>query len=210
MSTPLVRRRGRPKVTTDDAQRQAIVLQAHDLFLEKGYGGTTTGEVAARCRISKQTLYRLFPGKLALFTAVIDAHRQDMLDFTGATDDLPLEEALARIFKTDIDVEANRTRVAFTRLIIVESGQFPEIRNVFKQHGGDRSRVDLAGWLTRQHRLGRIDIGDAVDDASMLTDMIFGGIIQKELDGFQWPGGERRPAYIRRCIDIFLNGVRCR
>lgn len=204
------RKRGRPKVTPDDTQKSLILRKATELFVEKGYAKTTTDEVAASCRVSKQTLYRLFSGKLALFTAVVDTHRQTMLDLPGDYDGLPLQEALERIFKIDIEPEMDRARIAFARSVTIEATQFPEIRDVFKRHGRDKSRADLAQWLDHQGKRGMIEIDDPDCAAHILMDMILGAIIHKEQDDSVWPGGGLQKDYIRRCIAVFLNGVRPR
>lgn len=43
-----------------------------DLFLEHGFAGTSVDAVAQRTRTSKATIYRYFPDKEALFTAMVD------------------------------------------------------------------------------------------------------------------------------------------
>ena len=71
--------RGRPKARPDAQERQRIVVAARELFLEAGYGGTRMDEVAARCGVSKRTLYRLFPAKTDLFRVMVADHRRSML-----------------------------------------------------------------------------------------------------------------------------------
>ena len=52
-------------------KRAAILEAAHDLFLQKGYAGTSMDDVAARAAVSKQTVYKNFADKQRLFTEVI-------------------------------------------------------------------------------------------------------------------------------------------
>ncbi len=73
-----------------------MVPCARELFLEKGYGCTTTEDIAVKSHISKQTLYRLFPDKPAIFAAVIDGHCRTMLDLPCDYDNLPLDAALEK------------------------------------------------------------------------------------------------------------------
>ncbi|HEY0328023.1 MAG TPA: TetR/AcrR family transcriptional regulator [Rhodopseudomonas sp.] len=204
------RQRGRPKLRPDDAQRSLIADCARQLFLQKGYGRTTTDEVAARCRISKHTLYRLFPGKPALFAAIVDLHRQAMLALPGDYDGLPLDRALEAIFRIDIDPQADKDRVALLRLVMLEAHQSPELGEIVRRHGADKSRTELAGWLAAQASRGAIAIDDPHSAARILMDMIFGAIAFKTVDNLNWPGDDDRNAHIRRCIAVFLNGVRPR
>jgi AcrR family transcriptional regulator len=206
---PSARRRGRPKLRADDARRSEIVACAREIFLARGYAGTTTDVVAARCRMSKQTLYRLFPSKTALFRAMIEAHRQTMLDLPRHGEEAPLADAIAAIFRIDIDADEERARAAFIHLAMMESRQFPEIADLVRRHGVEPSRRLLAEWLAGQCARGAIRLDDAESGARMLMDMIFGAMGP--------PSGDRggpdlaaRRVHIRRCIDVFLDGVRAR
>lgn len=204
------RGRGRPKTAPDEAQRAAIVAAAKRLFLQKGYGSSTTDDLTCCCKISKQTLYRLFPNKRALFAAVVADNKPEWLDFAAADDSMALEEALACIFRIDISPEADQERLGLIRLAVTESQYSPELAQIVREDGADVSRRDLANWLTRQAALGHITVDDADSMARMLLDMIFGAIILKGAGDLAWPGSLDRKAHIRRCISIFLNGARPR
>jgi len=203
-------RRGRPKRVSDDAQRSAIVESARKLFIEKGYGRTTTDDVAARCRISKQTLYRLYSGKLALFAAVVDAHRYSMLALPGDYDSMPIERALEQIFQIDIDPRDERERFAILQLVVLESRQHPELEEMLRVFGADKSRAALAKWLAHQHGRGFIQIDDAESAARILMDMMFGAMVLKSSGIEMQNKAAKRREHIRRCTSIFLNGVTVR
>ena len=191
-----------------DADQRAHILDcATKLFLTKGYARTKTEDVAARCRISKQTLYRLFPGKHALFAAIVDQHRQSMLGLPGDYDDLPLDVALEKILRTDIDPASDRARVAMLRMFIQEAHQFPELEDLLQRHAGDRARAELATWLNAQAARGRIKIDDAHAVARALLDMVFGAVCSKTSGRVTWPSQKERKIQIQRCVSIFLNGV---
>lgn len=200
-------KRGRPKLVPDDHQSAHIVEHARQLFLERGYGGTTTGDIAAACHVSKQTLYRLFPGKGALFTAVVEAHRQSMLDIGPDYHDLPLAEALEKIFRIDISPEADRERMALIKLVLTEAPLFPELGAIAEQYGREKSLAELSAWLRDNHECRKIVVDDTGWMASMLIDMIFGPTFSKIERDFEWPAHTERQAHIRRCINVFLNGI---
>jgi AcrR family transcriptional regulator len=203
------RRRGRPRLVPDDARRADITACAHEIFLAHGYAGTTTDGMAARCRISKQTLYRLFPSKTALFRAMVEAHRHTMLDLPQPDDDRSLADTIAAIFRIDIDAAEERERAAFIHLAVSESRQFPEIGELIRRYGVEASRRDLAEWLARQCARGAIRLDDPESGARMLMDMIFGAMAPPPgLGG--WPDLAARRIHLRRCIDVFLDGVRSR
>jgi TetR/AcrR family transcriptional repressor of mexJK operon len=207
MSEAGIQRRGRPKCVPDNAQCDLIVNCARRLFVKKGYGATTTDDIAAECKISKQTLYRLFSGKAALFRAVVETHRQKWLALPRADDNLPMAESLAQIFMVDISDEADEERVDVIRLVLAEGRNFPELAEILKQYGSEFSRAALAGWLALQCTRGRLKPQDTVATAQILMDMVFGAIIMKNVGDMDWPAGEQRRNHVRNCIDIFLHGV---
>jgi TetR/AcrR family transcriptional repressor of mexJK operon len=208
MSDIKARTRGRPKCTPDDTQCSMIVNGARRLFVKKGYGATTTEDIAAECKISKQTLYRLFPAKSALFAAVVSAISQKCLDVPCDDDDLPLADALARIFMVDISEAAEQERIEILRLVIVEGRNFPELSDILKRHALEASRAELADWLTRQCARRRLKARDNMTAlAQMLIDMVFGAITIRNIGDLEWPGTEQRRAHIHNCIDLFLHGV---
>ncbi|ERL64074.1 TetR/AcrR family transcriptional regulator [Schleiferilactobacillus shenzhenensis] len=58
--------------TADLSQKQRAVLDASlALFSEKGFAGTTTGDIAARAGVSEGTVYKQFKTKEAILTAIL-------------------------------------------------------------------------------------------------------------------------------------------
>jgi AcrR family transcriptional regulator len=53
--------------------RQDILAAAHDLFLERGYTGTTLAAIAQAAGVVVETIYRAYGSKAELFKAVIRA-----------------------------------------------------------------------------------------------------------------------------------------
>jgi AcrR family transcriptional regulator len=56
-----------------DERRQAIVEAVRNVFAEKGFDGTTTRELAKAAGVSEALLYKHFPSKESLYTAMLDA-----------------------------------------------------------------------------------------------------------------------------------------
>lgn len=204
------RPRGRPKTASDAAKRQFILKEAQTTFEEMGYGGTTMDLVAARCKISKQTLYKHFSRKLDLFVAVMNAHRETMLALPRDPDEtLSLADALADIFMIDIDEEAEHARRGFLQAIMLDVQAFPEISRAVHEHGVEQSRLMLTEWLSARRAEGRIVLDDTRSGARMLMDMMFGAMVGPPGHINDWPDRKTRRAHLRRCIDVFLHGV-CR
>ncbi|MBO2447930.1 TetR/AcrR family transcriptional regulator [Actinomadura barringtoniae] len=62
----------RRQLSTSDERRKVVLETAVSAFAARGYFGTTTTDVAQRAGISQAYVYRLFPDKKALFTAVVE------------------------------------------------------------------------------------------------------------------------------------------
>jgi len=201
------RRRGRPKVLSDASQAQKIARQARSLFLKNGYARTSMDDVVRHCRISKSTLYRLFTNKKELFAAIIDDHRFDMLVLPGNYDDVSIEEALARIFRIDIDSGANEDRLALIRFAVIESEQFPELGPLLYERGPDQSLRELALWLADQRKKGRIEVPNVDDAAMALMDMMFGPLIRIGEHVHTPRLEDDRARYLRNCISLFTRGI---
>ncbi|MFC8278229.1 TetR/AcrR family transcriptional regulator [Streptomyces sp. NPDC057271] len=63
----------RPRqLSTAEERREMVLRTAIGAFAARGYWGTTTTEVAKAAGISQAYVYRLFPNKELLFTAVVE------------------------------------------------------------------------------------------------------------------------------------------
>lgn len=201
------RRRGRPKVSSDDDKRVHIIEIARRVFVKYGYAGSTTAVVATEAGVSKQTLYKLFQSKEELFAAVVGAHRRMMLDLPRPPEDLSIAESLERIFMIDMDEDWDADRAGFLQLVFREAAQFPELVDILQREGMLASRQELADWLRDRRAEGRLSLDDPLSGARMLMDMIFGGMGPPEGRAQAWPDRAALLAHLRRCIAIFTAGV---
>lgn len=68
-------RAGRPSRQDAEEAGQRIIETATRLFASQGFAGTAVEQVAAACGAGKDTIYRRFPSKVALFEAVVEHAR---------------------------------------------------------------------------------------------------------------------------------------
>jgi AcrR family transcriptional regulator len=61
-----------PRPNQTDEQRRKLLPIVCQVFSELGYRRTTTAELAERCGVRENILYRLWPDKKAMFLAAID------------------------------------------------------------------------------------------------------------------------------------------
>lgn len=207
MTESCLRHRGRPKTVADSQLRCLIAKEAGALFLQHGYGATTTEDIAARCKISKQTLYRLFSGKASLFEAVIELTRPQWLNLP-VPDDLPLQAALEMVFRVDISEDEERERMQFLEMALAEGRLYPELSNALKNCGSGQGHQALACWMQSQADNGFIELaGDALTTAYLLTDMVYGALLRRAIGDVIWRSGEAWRMHVRLAIKVFLNGI---
>jgi TetR/AcrR family transcriptional regulator, mexJK operon transcriptional repressor len=196
------RGRGRPKVRSDEEQRDIIVERAASIYLRTGYIAMRMDDISAACRVSKRTLYRLFPSKLYLFRSIVGLMNTQLFDFDDVEPGDSVERALSAIFRVDVDEDTDQKRQAFLRQARQDAVLAPEIGEVLREDCLDRARRRLTEWFERWSEAGLLSATNPQAAAYMLMDMTFGAA-----DSEQRKGVTGR-AFIRTCIQYFVNGVR--
>ncbi|GAA0543182.1 AcrR family transcriptional regulator [Rhizomicrobium palustre] len=136
---------------SSEARHDLILDVAHRLFIRDGYAGTSMSRIAGELGGSKTTLYNHFPSKKDLFVAVTDRETARLLDAVFGT------EAAGADFKTRIIDLARRMLGAMLedemvesyRLIVAESGRFPEIGHTAYAMALERGVVRFTAYFAR-------------------------------------------------------------
>jgi AcrR family transcriptional regulator len=122
-------RTGRPPRELAGEVDTRILNAARRVFLERGLAGASIDEIAEFAWAGKPTIYARFPGKEALFTAVVmrnvatNIARFEEYVPTGAS----IEERLARLGAAILHWLLVGNTVGLMRLSIAEARRFPEL-----------------------------------------------------------------------------------
>ncbi|MFD1628118.1 TetR/AcrR family transcriptional regulator [Azospirillum griseum] len=133
------------------ARRAAILAIAGRAFLRQGYAEASMDGIAAEVGGSKSTLYRYFPSKAALFAAYVEEvgtltwAALAAVQVEGQGTEAVLEDT-ARAY---LDLILSPSALAVTRLVIAETGRFPEIGRIFYERGIQRAESQIAAILQR-------------------------------------------------------------
>ena len=133
-------RRGRPRADQAGEVDARLLDAATDLFLERGFGRTTLDQVAQVARVGNTTLYKRYPSKELLFTAVI--HRSVEKAVGQIVVKARQSTASARLRHTGIAMghsALTREVVAIMRISAAEAESFPEIARLGYRIGFDAS-----------------------------------------------------------------------
>lgn len=124
MKEPISRRR-----MDREERRKQILESALSLFIEKGYNGATTMDIAKRANISEVTLFRYFDSKKQIFLEATEPILITSLkESLVASKDLKPGEKLEHILKNRISFISKHNEVI--KLILMESQVNPEIADI--------------------------------------------------------------------------------
>jgi AcrR family transcriptional regulator len=129
----MVRERIKKWERRSEARPAELIEAALRCFSERGFAATRLDDVAARAGVSKPTVYLYFESKEKLFEAVVRAavapsldHAQTLVDtFEGNTSDL------VRTILVILEAALDGPFPAMARLVIAESGNFPELARLW-------------------------------------------------------------------------------
>lgn len=142
-------RTGRPPRELAGEVDTRILDAAQQVFLERGLEGASMDEIAALARAGKPTIYARFPGKEALFTAVVmrnvaaNVARFESHVPTGAT----LEERLASVGVAVLQWILAGGTVGLMRLAIAEARRFPDLAISVHRMARERGSEAIARLL---------------------------------------------------------------
>ncbi|SDC76547.1 TetR/AcrR family transcriptional regulator [Streptomyces prasinopilosus] len=126
-----------------EERRESIVRAASSEFARGGYHGTSTEAIAKRVGVSQPYLFRLFPGKKAIFLAAAERCVEDTIRmFAEASDGLEGEEALHAM------ATAYRRAIAERPELLLMQMQMYLAVAAAEQEGDEEFGASVrAGWL---------------------------------------------------------------
>jgi AcrR family transcriptional regulator len=184
-------RSGRPPRELAGEVDARILDAARRVFLDRGLGGASIDEIATVASCGKPTIYARFPGKEALFAAVVtrnvDANIARFKSFvpTGAT----MEDRLTGVAAHLLHWTLGGDTVDLMRLSIAEARRFPDIASRVHRMARQRGE-EAAAQLLRE--AAQSDAAGAVpafapDRLAMTTrffiDLVFFPLILRALMG---------------------------
>jgi TetR/AcrR family transcriptional regulator, mexJK operon transcriptional repressor len=173
MATPAAAAKpARDKETGSSARKHRAILDAAlKVFLRSGYLGANMEEIAALSAVSKQTIYKHFSSKEALFVEIVTS----MTDAASATvhseipeisEDKDIVGFLQMYAYRQLTVVVTPRLMQLRRLVIGEVARFPELARVLYERGPQRSAATLAQTFKRLAGRGLLVMDDPLIAAS--------------------------------------------
>ena len=152
-------------------KRRAILDAATEVFLKSGYLGTNMDEIATLSGVSKQTVYKHFSSKEALFVEIVSSMTNNAGDLVHndapmLKSDAELAEYLRDYAYRQLSVVLAPRIMQLRRLVIGEVSRFPELAKVLYERGPLRAMKMLAGIFEQLAARGVLKVGDPMLAAS--------------------------------------------
>ena len=191
----------------ENALCNRIIGAAFEAFVENGYAGTTTLEIATRAKVSKRDLYANFPNKQAVLLQCITNRAARM----RLSPDLPAprsREILAQIlvsFGATVIREVSQPAViAIYRLAIAEAERSPDVAAILNA-SRLANRNALAELLGRAQASGILGHGDPRQMMERFFGLLWGDLMLNRLLGAVGvPIGEEIDRRARGAAEVFL------
>lgn len=197
---------------TAEGRKLQILRVAVSLFSQKGFGGTTTKEIAQAAGVSEAMVFRHFATKQELYTAILD-HK------ACSGDSMNPEEMVAEALKQKDDravfqrlalgaLEHHECDPEFQRLLLHSALEGHELAEMFFEKFVRRVYELLGGYITERQRDGAMI---QVDPAIVVRAFI-GMIIHHSLNNNLWDPQRRllnisNEEAAKQFADILLNGI---
>lgn len=157
-----------PPKSTDSrsaAKHRGILEAATEAFLRHGYVGTSMDEIAARAGVSKQTVYKHFTDKKALFTEIVsstvnEAGEPVHAEVASLHDTTDVHTDLRELARRQLVMVMQPRLLRLRRLVIGEAGRFPELGKVFAERGPGRTMDALASAFELLGERGLLSVPD--------------------------------------------------
>jgi TetR/AcrR family transcriptional repressor of cmeABC operon len=206
---PASPRSDRPR--TRDAQFesrcQRFVEVAQELFLERGFAGTSVNEIVRRAGGSLATLYAEFGTKDELFEAVMNRRATTMftsiVSSKSRTPDVAGELLqLAKRLQTHM---LSDDALAVYRLAVHEGPKFPSVRNAVLINGLQEFLSRLGDYFAALNESGQLEIADPAVAAELFMTLIQGQLRTIAACGDAGRlSRKHRAEHLSRAVEVFL------
>ncbi len=176
------------RMNAGDRRRQ-LLDAALGLFSRKGYGGTTTKEIAAAAGVTEAIIFRHFPSKQALYSAVLDSKTEEcghdewlaeIQALMARNDDAGVLRTLAAAI-----LESYRTDACFERMVLFAALEGHELGLAHYRRFALPMFELFRDYIARRQREGALRDYDAGAVIAAAAGMAQNYAIYTELFGFK-------------------------
>jgi TetR/AcrR family transcriptional regulator, mexJK operon transcriptional repressor len=194
--------------------RERLRAAAHRLFLQQGYQSTSIDAILAEAGISsKETLYRYYASKEALFVDVLSRLTMEQPGFSEKLAALPipydlpsLRKALTQLSHEILSMMSQPGYLPLVRMIIAEAPRFPQLGTLFFSTVTQRG-LNIITSLLQAARAQQV-IADIDFDA--VSRMLLGGLLSYAISGLISAEEQTQPPPLERAealIEVIMRAL---
>lgn len=182
--------------------RAQLRAAAQRLFLRDGYAATSTDAILAEAGVaSKETFYRHYASKEALFVDVLGQLTLEQPDVVGRLAQLPapedsssLRSALATVARELLSLMSQPAYQSLLRVVLAETPRFPRLGPLYRAAVPERGFAIVRSLLeqAREHNL------IAESDLDAVVHAFVGGLLAYALTSLAFGGEDARPPALER------------
>lgn len=197
---------GRPK---SPQKREAILKAAQQMFLERGFDGTSMDRIAALAGVSKLTVYNHFVDKERLFHAAVEQRCREQLpdDLFAPLPGASLEHDLREIGLRFQALMESPDAIALQRMMLADARNAEHLGPIFWNAGPARVIAGVEAYLRAAVARGELDIDDVPEAAAQFLTLLKGDSIARMTcgKGFSQRAGA---AQVDSVVRMFLRAYR--
>lgn len=208
---PKRRQGGRPSLDEAKQLHGRILDAAADLFFAHGYGETSIEAIAARAGTGKLTLYRRFPGKAALFEAVVlrlfDQWKTALADVGGSEG--AVDDVLTALGRQMLNIILSPISIALHRILFAEGARLPDVcaRMYQARAETDEDPDPIRAILHRFAAQGALRDDDLGFLDYQFIQLIIARPLRHALLGAPPMTAAAREDHVRKSVHLFLHGA---
>jgi TetR/AcrR family transcriptional regulator, mexJK operon transcriptional repressor len=197
-----------------DQKRHTILQSAEELFLTRGFNGTSMDEVADHAGVSKQTVYNQFANKAALFVEVVQSMTAQPAQRVQG--EMREPKTLQQVAK-ELSGHAERLLtivmtpklMQLRRLVIAEAERFPELGQALYNGGPGRAIAGLAVNLQRWADRDLLSIRDATVAATQFNWLVMGEPVNRAMFNVDYILSKgARNQHVEQAVRVFIAAYR--
>ncbi|SFU22924.1 TetR/AcrR family transcriptional regulator [Mesorhizobium sp. YR577] len=199
---------GRPSKQAVKELNRRILDTAAGLFASQGFAATSMEQVAAACGAGKDTIYRRYPSKTALFKALMDGLQSQVL---GELDEImsaggTSSQRLRRFARTLLSINLRPQMIALNRVTLGEAVAFGGVQPTPATQ--DPIMIRFTVLVKQAQADGAVVIGDPLFLAEqLLYATSIKPLISTMLGECRFSDLAEEARYFDQALELFLQGA---
>lgn len=195
------------KKLSKQKRKNQIILSAMKLFAQNGFNGTTTHDIAKTAKISEALLFKFFPHKSSLYSAIIDYRIKQTGDYCNI---MQLFNKTTRGFFIEIvksHIENIEKDDTFMRILLFSALEGHKLFKEFYETKISKVTSALANYIEDKVKTNEFKKVNPVIAAIILMGMVYNYLLLKKIFNIKEPPLLNKESVVKTIVDIFLNGI---